>query len=119
MYQQDYGMNGFEWLVVDDSNQSVFAIERKDTDGNSLIAVMNFTENKHEGYMIPVNKPGNYKEILNSDRDIYTGGNFINKRAIRATKGQVLNKEYYIPVNIAPFGSMNFEYKPIKSETQK
>ena len=29
MYQQDYGFDGFEWLVVDDSNQSVFAIERK------------------------------------------------------------------------------------------
>ena len=119
MYQQDYGMDGFEWLVVDDSNQSVFAIERKDTNGNSLIAVMNFTENKHTGYMIPVNKPGSYKEILNSDRDIYTGGNFINKRAIRAKKGQVLNKDYYIPVNIAPFGSMIFEYKPINSKTDK
>ena len=68
MYQQDYGFDGFEWLVVDDSNQSVFAIERKDVKGNSLIAVMNFTENKHQGYMIPVNQSGNYKEILNSDK---------------------------------------------------
>ncbi len=119
MYQQDYGFDGFEWLVVDDSNQSVFAIERKDVKGNSLIAVMNFTENKHQGYMIPVNQSGNYKEILNSDTDIYTGGNFINKRVIKAKKGSVLNKEYYIPVNIAPFGSMIFEYRPAKSKNDK
>ena len=52
MYEQDYGMDGFEWLVVDDRAQSVFAIERKGTDGSSLIAVMNFTGNKHEGYMV-------------------------------------------------------------------
>ena len=114
MYEQDYGMDGFEWLVVDDRAQSVFAIERKGTDGSSLIAVMNFTANKHEGYKIPVNKPGSYKEILNSDTDIYSGSNYTNKRAIRAKKGQTLNKEYYIPVNIAPFGSMIFEYKAPK-----
>ena len=114
MYEQDYGMDGFEWLVVDDRAQSVFAIERKGTDGSSLIAVMNFTGNKHEGYMVPVNQPGSYKEILNSDTDIYTGSNFVNKRAIKAKEGQTLNKEYYIPVNIAPFGSMIFEYKGSK-----
>ena len=56
IYEQDYGMDGFEWLVVDDRAQSVFAIERKGTDGSSLIAVMNFTGNKHEGYMVPVNQ---------------------------------------------------------------
>ena len=55
-----------------------------------------------------------YKEILNSDTDIYTGSNFVNKRAIKAKEGQTLNKEYYIPVNIAPFGSMIFEYKGSK-----
>ena len=119
MYQQDYGFDGFEWLVVDDSNQSVFAIERKDTEGNSLIAVMNFTENKHIGYKIPVNKPGSYKEILNSDTDIYTGSNFVNKRAISAKKEKTLNKDYYIPVNIAPFASMIFEYKPKSEKTNK
>ena len=114
MSQQDYDFEGFEWLVVDDNNQSVFAIERKDSKGNSLIAVMNFTENKHEGYKIPVNQPGSYKEILNSDRDIYTGTNFINKRALRTKKGKLLNKDYYITVKIAPFSSMIFEYKPSK-----
>ena len=114
MHQQDYGLDGFEWLVVDDRAQSVVAIERKGTDGSSLIAVMNFTGNKHEGYMVPVNQPGSYKEILNSDTDIYTGSNFVNKRAIKAKEGQTLNKEYYIPVNIAPFGSMIFEYKGSK-----
>ncbi len=49
-------LDGFEWLVVDDSNQSVFAIERKDTEGNSIIAVMNFSRKYNMiGYKIPVN----------------------------------------------------------------
>lgn len=111
MYEYDYYFEGFEWLVVDDNAQSVFAIERKAPNGNSLIAVMNFTENKHVGYHIPVNGKGSYKEILNSDQDIYSGSNFTNPKVIKAVKENTLNKEYYIPVDIAPFGSMIFEVK--------
>ena len=111
MYEYDYYFEGFEWLVVDDTAQSVFAFERKCPSGNSLIAVINFTGNSHTGYMIPVNEEGSYKEIINTDKDMYSGSNFINSRVIKAKKGEVLNKEYYIPVNIAPFAGMIFEVK--------
>ena len=42
LYEMDYDLKGFEWLVVDDHDQCVFAIERKDKVGNAIIAVMNF-----------------------------------------------------------------------------
>lgn len=53
--------------MVDDHDQCVFAIERKDKDGNAIIAVMNFVGNSHDGYKVPVNIEGSYKEILNTD----------------------------------------------------
>ena len=122
MYQLDYDAKGFEWLVVDDKDQSIFAIQRTDKDGNAIVAVMNFVGNRHEKYQVPVSIEGTYKEILNTDQDIYSGSNFVNSRAIHTKKATakdknnvLLNREFYIPVKIAPFSSMIFEVRPSKN----
>ena len=118
LYELDYDYHGFEWLVVDDHDQCVFAIERKDKKGNAIIAVMNFIGNRHEKYRVPVNIDGSYKEILNTDQNIYSGSNFVNPRAIRAKKTKdedrtyLINKDHYIDINLAPFSACIFEVKP-------
>ena len=115
----------FEWLVVDDHDQCVFAIERKDKAGNAIIAVMNFVGNTHEKYKVPVNIEGSYKEILNTDQAVYSGKNIINPRAIRSKKTKpnektkLLNKDHYIEVKLAPFSACIFEVKPKNGTTKK
>ena len=111
LYQYDYYPEGFEWLVVDDMKQSVFAYARYAPDGEVLVCVMNFVGNTHHGYRIPVPVAGTYKEIINTDTDYYTGSNFTNKRAIKSQKIHAVNKENSILVDIAPFSSMIFELK--------
>ena len=111
LYQYDYYPEGFEWLVVDDYNQSVFAYVRKAPGGDLLVCVMNFVGNTHKGYRIPVPVAGTYKEIMNTDTDYYTGSNFVNKRAIKSQKVACLGKENSILVDIAPFSGMIFMLK--------
>ncbi len=111
LYQNDYYFEGFEWMVVDDNKQSVFAYERKTLEGQHLLIVLNFTPNNHTSYCIPVTKAGKYKEILNSDRNIYSGKHQINSRQIKTKKGIVLGKPYSINVKIAPYTGMIFEWK--------
>ena len=111
LYEYDYYPEGFEWCVVDDHNQSVFAYERKAKDGSTLLVVLNFTANNHEKYCVPVSQKGTYKEILNSDLDKYSGSNQVNKRQIKAKKRAALGKDYSIDVKIAPFAGMIFELK--------
>lgn len=125
LYQMDYDLKGFEWLVVDDHDQCVFAIERKDKDGNAIIAVMNFVGNSHDGYKVPVNIEGSYKEILNTDQDVYSGKGMVNPRALRSKKlklkekTRLLNKDHYIEVKLAPFSACIFEVKPKKETSTK
>ena len=125
LYEMDYDLKGFEWLVVDDHDQCVFAIERKDKAGNAIIAVMNFVGNTHEKYKVPVNIEGSYKEILNTDQAVYSGKNIINPRAIRSKKTKpnkktkLLNKDHYIEVKLAPFSACIFEVKPKKETTKE
>lgn len=73
LYQLDQWPEGFEWLVADDGNNSVFVFERKDRDGNCLIVMSNFTPIVRENYRFGVNAAGEYTVILNSDAQDYMG----------------------------------------------
>lgn len=117
LYENDYDPLGFEWLVVDDNEQSVFSFLRRDKKGNTLVAVINFIPNKHEAYPIPFKEPGTLKEIINTDQDIYSGKGYTNPRAIRSKAVSKTKDQYVFPVKIAPFSSMIFEFKPSAKKT--
>jgi 1,4-alpha-glucan branching enzyme len=111
LWESDYEYDGFKWMVVDDNAQSVFAYTRTDKEGNCILVVANFIGNSHDSYQVPVPFSGSYKEILNTDQDVYTGSNMTNPRAIRSKKGQCKNEENYITVKLAPFSASVFEYR--------
>ena len=73
LYQLDQWPDGFEWLVADDGNNSVFAFERRDRNGNRMIVISNFTPVVRENYRIGVNEAGVYREVMNSDQSQYQG----------------------------------------------
>lgn len=108
-YELDYQSDGFEWLVVDDHSQSVFAYSRKDKEGHVFVCVMNFIGNEHHGYQIPVPEKGTYKEIMNTDSYYYCGYNNLNYNELESKDMKVLNKDQAIEVTIAPFSAMIFE----------
>ena len=43
LWQVDYSWEGFQWIVPDDSQQSVIAFLRKDTSGKQILVVCNST----------------------------------------------------------------------------
>ena len=115
MYQYDYYPEGFRWLVVDDARQSIFAWERKAPGANCVIAVFNFTSNHHQTYNIPVSIPGKYREVLNSDQDIYGGNHHLNQGLLHSRKGVSWHQEYHLSITIAPFTAMLFALEEIEN----
>jgi 1,4-alpha-glucan branching enzyme len=73
LHQLDCDGNGFEWLITDDANQSVFAWLRKgrDPDARCVVAV-NFTPEVRHNYRIRVPFAGNWREVLNTDAAVVT-----------------------------------------------
>jgi 1,4-alpha-glucan branching enzyme len=66
---------GFQWILCDDFDHSVFAFLRKGTAiGECLLAVCNFTPAIHEHYRIGVPLQGIWQCILHTDTPRY-GGN--------------------------------------------
>jgi 1,4-alpha-glucan branching enzyme len=111
LWKNDYDDAGFEWLVVDDNKQSVFAFARHAKEGGCIVAVMNFIGNEHDDYCVPVPFEGTYKEILNTDDLAYTGSGITNSRALKSKEGKVNNEDQSITVKLAPFSACIFEYR--------
>jgi 1,4-alpha-glucan branching enzyme len=58
LHELDFDPYGFEWLVVDDHENSVFVFVRRDKAGNEIIVVSNFTPVPRHNYRFGINQPG-------------------------------------------------------------
>ena len=82
LHELDCDAAGFEWLVTDDANQSVFAWLRKGTDPKArCVVVVNFTPEVRRDYRIRVPFAGRWREVLNTDAAHYGGSNVGNAGA--------------------------------------
>ncbi len=106
-YEDDSSWNGFNWLVADDGDNSVFAYERKDKSGNSLIAALNFTPVERKDYLIPVEKEGSYKVVLFSDSVRY-GGERKTPCRFRTVKKKGDGRAY-LKINLPPLTAIYLE----------
>jgi 1,4-alpha-glucan branching enzyme len=79
LHRLDCEAAGFEWLQVDDREQSVLAWARHDGSGSSVLVVCNFTPVPRHGYRLAVpggpSAPRAWKEGLNTDSAYYGGSN--------------------------------------------
>lgn len=106
LYQLDQWPEGFEWLVADDGNNSVFAFERRDRSGNRLIAVSNFTPVVRENYRIGVNAAGTYREILNSDGLRYQGSGVSSGRETATQAVESHGKAQSLNLTLPPLATV-------------
>ena len=76
-YQKQFSPEGFEWIDLNDRQNSVLAYLRKGTPENPPLAVIcNFTPVPRNNYQIGVPIAGRWQEIFNSDDTPYGGGDY-------------------------------------------
>ena len=73
LHARDCEPEGFEWLIVDDAANSVFAWLRKAPGAAPIAVISSFTPIMRENYRVPLPKAGTWREIFNSDALDYGG----------------------------------------------
>lgn len=107
LHGTDADPSGFEWAVVDDSGNSVFAMLRLTKDGGSIIlAVSNMTPVPRLSYRIGVPKAGLWQEILNTDAGIYGGSNFGNGGALQAEDVSSHGRPFSLNLMLPPLSTI-------------
>jgi 1,4-alpha-glucan branching enzyme len=85
LHARDCEGDGFEWLIVDDAENSVFAWLRKSGGAEPPVAVVsNFTPVPRQDYVLPLPRAGQWREAVNSDAEIYGGSGIGNLGAVHA-----------------------------------
>jgi len=86
LHARDCEPDGFSWLVVDDSQNSVFAWLRTAPSGNPVAVISNFTPVPRENYRIPLPAAGRWREVMNTDATDYGGSGKGNAGVVVATE---------------------------------
>ncbi len=105
LHQVDFEWQGFEWLELHDWENSVLAFLRRGKNPNEVVVVIcNFTPVAREPYKIGVPSLGFYREMLNTDSDVYGGSNFGNYGGTWAHHGEWGGRPFHVTLKLPPLG---------------
>ena len=87
LHARDCESEGFEWLIADDADNSVFAWLRKAPGEAPVAVIANMTPAFHTDYRVPLPHDGKWTEVLNSDALEYGGSGKGNMGSVTAQGG--------------------------------
>lgn len=113
LHQTDCDPDGFEWIEANDSDNSVLAFLRKETDDpeHHVVVVCNFTPIPRHGYRVGVALPGRYEEVLNTDATDYGGSGVGNAGGLESEETPWHGRPHSINVTLPPLGTVVLERK--------
>ena len=107
LYEIEDSWDGFEWLAADDNWSNLIAYQRKDRQGNTLVAIVNLSGTDRYGYTMGVEK-GRYELLLNSDSTRFGGSGRYKKRVLTTQRKYSHGKEYSITFDIPKMTCLYF-----------
>jgi 1,4-alpha-glucan branching enzyme len=107
LHQIDFDWRGFEWLESHDNENSVFAFVRKTEDPHDSVAVVcNFTPVPRLEYRVGVPIGGYWRELLNTDAEVYAGGNIGNGGGLNALDEEWAGRPHCLCLTVPPLGAI-------------
>ncbi len=97
---------GFQWIIADDRAAVITSFSRHagpgDVSESPIVVAANFTPVPREGYRLAVPRPGYWKEILNSDAEVYGGSGLGNRGGMDA-------QDQSLVITVPPLGIVVFQ----------
>jgi 1,4-alpha-glucan branching enzyme len=105
LYEVDFDWHGYEWLELHDWENSVLAfLRRAKNPDDCIVVICNFTPVVREIYQIGVPSGGYYRELLNTDAEIYGGSNVGNRGGVWATDEPYGGRPFRLSLRLPPLG---------------
>ncbi len=110
LWQADYDHNGFSWIDCNDRENSVLSFLRQNADGSNQVAViLNLTPVPRENYRVGLPRGGRWREVINSDADIYAGSNQGNCGGVTASDQPCHGHPHSAGFNLPPMSVIAFQ----------
>jgi len=109
LHARDCEGEGFEWLIADDHQNSVYAWLRTAPGEKPVAVITNFTPIVRENYGVPLPMAGKWKEIMNTDSGTYGGSGAGNMGVVEAAPGE--HGRALAHCTLPPLGSLWLEWQ--------
>jgi 1,4-alpha-glucan branching enzyme len=105
LHELDFVPAGFRWIDCNDNENSVVSLVRRARDPQDFtVIVVNFTPIPRPVYRIGVPAAGWYREVLNSDGEMYGGSNVGNGGGVFAEEVPDHGFDYSVNLVVPPLG---------------
>ncbi len=86
LFELDFDPAGFQWIDCTDNENSVVSFMRRARDPRDfVVVVLNLTPVIRRGYTVGVPEGGVYREVINTDAEIYGGSNQGNAGVVNSS----------------------------------
>ena len=119
MYEHGFSAEGFEWIELNDHQNSVLSYIRKGKHKkNDLAVICNFTPVVRKEYRIGI-ETGEWEEILNTDFSTYWGSGVSNSEVLKSEDIPQHGRISSLKITIPPLGAVIFEKESYKGGSVK
>jgi 1,4-alpha-glucan branching enzyme len=108
----DCDPGGFAWIDCNDADQSVLTLLRRGEDDEVLVFAHNFTPVPRMGYRIGVPRDGFWREVRNSDGDVYGGSGLGNLGGVESEPVKHHGYPQSIRITLPPLATLVFRVAP-------
>ena len=110
LHEVDFEGSGFTWIDCNDNENSIISMIRRARDAQDFtVMLVNFTPVPRHGYRVGVPEAGWYRELLNSDGEMYGGGNMGNGGGVHTEPIPSHGYEQSLTVIVPPLGFVMFK----------
>jgi 1,4-alpha-glucan branching enzyme len=110
LHARDCEPEGFQWLIADDKDNSVYAWLRSVPGERPVMVISNFTPVVRENYRVPLPVSGRWVERFNSDAPGYGGSGKGNDGEVRAKSGDYRSFVASASLTLPPLATLIFEF---------
>jgi 1,4-alpha-glucan branching enzyme len=105
LWELDPSADGFRWLEPNDSAANVLAFARLSRGGErTLVCVCNLSPLPRERYRVGMPRPGRWRELLNTDAEVYGGTGWGNMGGVDAEAFAWHDQPYSAELTLPPLG---------------
>ncbi len=110
LHEKNYEYQSFEWLELNDHENSVLSFIRKNED-EDLVCLLNLTPVPRSAYQVGAPKSGSYELIFNSDDAKYWGSGYDLPATVKSIKEPWHGRDHSLQLELPPLGAVVYKLK--------
>jgi len=116
LWDADYEQQGFSWIDCTDVEDSVLSFVRQNHDcTRRVVVIMNLTPVLRHNYRVGLPVGGFWREMLNTDSEIYAGSNQGNLGGVHAENYGVHQQSFSAQFTLPPLSVIAFQAETAKA----